>query len=210
MGNVVAFNKPTSHMQCEDKYFVDAIDHFHRNFEPSCLLRAPSDWKPILYYGGFVDDLYRCAKLIDDGWVWTDKEIRDVNAEIIKLVDESVYNRYHTTEYPFPHFYIRESCGDNSEIITVFHIKEKTYRKYMLPDIKLLLETFEITPEKPTGSYRKEASILGMGREKFLNKFSTYFKDITNDENHMSELLNTIIQTYDFSKHSITLLPFAE
>lgn len=209
MNNVIKFNKPAAHMHSEGMYFVDAIDHFHRGFEPLSLLEPGENWKPILFYGGFLDDLNYYPTYRNNKWSWVKKDKRNEEDELNGLITY-ILKVHDTTEHPFPHFYIRESYEENSEIITVFHIKNKTYRKYLLPDIKHLLETFEITPEKPVGSYREEASILGIGREKYLNKFFKYFKDITDDEYHMSELLNTVIQTYEFSKHTTTLLQFAE
>jgi len=210
MGNVIQFNKSTSHTYCEEMYFVEAIDHFYKNYEPNSRLKPPVDYNPILFYGGMLDDINYYTSFTKNKWIWNNKNVTDEKKELIKMIS-SVLRRHLNVKFPFPHFYIRETYKENSEIINVFHIKEKAYRRYLIPNVDSLLEKFEITPEKPIGSYRDTASsVFGIGRRNYLDKFFKYIQDITDEDYHKSESLDTIIQTYKFTKHSVVLLHLAE
>jgi hypothetical protein len=187
--------------------FVDVMDYFHKNYETLFHTKTPKEWYPILFYGNLVDDLVLFPELPssskETGKEWSTKKEKDPNKEMMNLI-RLVYKRYYEGKSPFEQFYVRESYTSNQEVINIFTIKTKTYKRYLITDIEKYLEAAAIELDGELGNYMNIEYIFGKEeyKDNYFNNLQHYVRDITNLDYTMKSYVKTVIDTYEYEKHN--------
>lgn len=182
---------------------TETIDIFLRKmnlFNPDA--PVPETWFPTLRYISWAYDIKWAQHYRTDGTKWKRVKQHD-NRQVALDIVNFFYDEFAEPIHKCNEFFImREVVEKNKEIYTIVSLKNNTYLRYLIPDLRKFTDAYKLGPRWELGYRIRHCSMVTFNSKKssdeahddfYISMLENYFIDVTHDE-IQNEITKYVIQ----------------